>query len=530
MAPESRQISITRAAGAVSIATAISRVLGLAREMTIAALFPKAATDAFFTAFRIPNLLRDLLAEGALSAAFLPTYADLLEKQGRREAFRLASSVVNGLLIVTGLFALSVVLFARLYALSLASGFDAETIELTALLARIMAPFLTAVAIAAVLMGIGNAHGRFFVPALAPALFNVGVLAGGWLIAPWLEARGWPGVTGLAAGAVLGGLLQLAIQFPGVIREGFTWRPVLALADPAVRRVMGRMAPATFGVAATYINVVVDNQMASYYGSGPVSYLFYAFRLWMLPIGVFGVAIATANLAGVARDAARGDSARFRETLATSVRLTLLLTVPAAAALAAIGRPIVATIYERGEFTADMTAATAFVLALYAVGLPGYALVKVFVPTFYALGDPWTPVKISAGVVALKIGLNVVFAWQLGYPGLALATGVAAIVNAGLTGSLLVRRAGSLRGLGVGRAGVVACVSSLAMVAAVLATGRALDALAPFESLPHELARMAGLAVQIAAGLLVVAAFVRASGLPEAARLSALLGRRGGRR
>ncbi len=525
-----RTISIARAAGAVSVATGISRVLGLAREMTIASLFTRSATDAFFTAFRIPNLLRDLLAEGALSAAFIPTFAETLEKRGREQAFRLASSVINAVLVMTGVFALSVVLFARTYALLLASGFTDASLDLTATLARYMSPFLITMSVAAVLMGMANAGGRFFIPALAPALFNVGVLAGGWLIAPWMEQLGWPRVTGLAIGAVLGGMCQLAVQVPGVRAEGYTYQLVLAWRDPAFRQVMTRMAPAVIGVAATYVNVVADNQLASYYGAGPVSYLFYAFRLWMLPIGLFGVAISTANLAGVARDAARGDRARFRRTLATSIRLTLLLTVPAAAALATLGVPIVRVIYQHGKFTPQMTEATALVLAMYAVGLPAYALIKVFVPTFYALGDPWTPVRIAATVVLLKLALNLVFAWPgrplvpEGYPGLALATGVAACVNASWIGRRLVEKSGSLRGHGIGKTVVVTLAATAAMVAVTQALGRVAGTMTPDTGL---VAAMAGLAGQIAAGVGVVGAVVTWAGLPESERLRAMLARFG---
>ncbi|RMG44791.1 MAG: murein biosynthesis integral membrane protein MurJ [Acidobacteria bacterium] len=518
----SRHPSIARAAGAVSLATGMSRVLGLAREMTMAALFTRAETDAFIAAFKIPNLLRDLLAEGALSSAFVPTYAETLERRGRAAAFRLASSVLNALAVVTGLFALTVIAFARWYALSVAYWFPAEKLELTARLGQIMSPFLVTVSLAAVLMGLGNVHGRFFVPALAPALFNVGVLAGGWLLAPRLAEHGWPAVTGLAAGAVLGGLLQLAAQIPGVARDGYRHRAVLDLSDPAFRQIMARLAPAMFAVAATYLNVLVDNQLASYFGEGPVSYLFFAFRLWMLPIGLFGVAIATANLAGVSRDLARNDRDRFRSTLATSIRMTLLLTVPAAAALIALGVPIVRVVYEHMRFGPADTRATAEVLALYAVGLPGYALVKVFVPTFYALKDPWTPVRISASVVLVKIALNFAFIGPLAYGGLALATGIAAWVNAAWTGFRLRQMSGPLAGLSVGRAATTALLSSAAMVAATLAVGRLGAWACPDRGF---VGQAAVLALQIAVGLAVVGAGVLVSGLPEATRLRAAAGR-----
>jgi putative peptidoglycan lipid II flippase len=521
----SRRPSIARAAGSVAIATALSRVLGVAREMTISHRFPTFATDAFIAAFRIPNLLRDLLAEGALSAAFIPVFSELAERRSWRDAYRLASSVLNALAIVTGLVALSIVLFARWYALSVASGFPPDQLALTAWLGRLMAPFVVTVALAATLMGMANVRGRYFVPALAPALFNVGVLTGGWLLAPWLERNGWPGVTGLAVGAVLGGGLQLVAQFAALRGSGFRHAWLVDWREPALRQVLARLAPAALGVAATYLNVLVDTQVASHYGPGPVSYLFFAIRLWMLPIGLFGVAISTANLAGVARDAARGDRGAFRATLATSVRLTLLLTVPSAVGLVLLARPIVRVVYQHGLFGPEDAAATAWLLALYAVGLPGYALVKVFVPTLYAMGRAWSPVIAAIGVIALKIVLFFgVLGPAMGYAGLALATGIAALANAAWTGRLLVRHAGRLAGLAVTRAAVTGCGASAAMAIVVWATGAGLRALWPSAAWWPSALR---LAPQIAVGIAVVGIIVALSGLPEGRRVAGWLGRRG---
>ncbi|NJN64650.1 MAG: murein biosynthesis integral membrane protein MurJ [Acidobacteria bacterium] len=413
--------SVARAALAVSVATALSRLLGVAREMTISHRFPAAQTDAFVAAFRVPNLLRDLLAEGALAAAFVPIFATALAARGRDAVFRVANGVLSALLVLSGIIALALIVGAELYARAVAPGFASEGLALTALLARLMAPFLVTVSLASTLMGMANVRGRFFVPALSPALFNVGMLACAWLLAPVLEGRGYPGVLALALGAVVGGFLQLAVQVPSVTGWGYRPRWILSLRDDDTRAILARLAPAAFGVAATYVNVIIDTQVASHFGTGPVSHLFFAMRLWMLPIGVIGVGLATANLAAVAADAARGDLGRVRATVASSLRVALLLVVPAAVALIALGRPIVRVVYQHGLFDEAAAAATAAVLAGYAVGLPGYVIVKVLVPTLYALRDTRTPVLIAGVSILVKLGLTLALVPRWGVPGLALA-------------------------------------------------------------------------------------------------------------
>lgn len=508
---------IARAAVAVALATGMSRLLGLVREASIAHLFPTCQTDAFWAAFRIPNVLRDLLAEGALAAAFLPIFAEVNARKGREAAFRLINGTLNGLLLITGLFALSILLFSKGYALSVASGFSEPKLALCALLARVMSPFLTLLALAAVLAGMSNLEGRFFIPAAAPALFNVGVLAGAWWLAPWFEKAGYPGVTGLAAGAVLGGLMNLGTQIPGVHQSGFRYRPVLDFSDPALRRLLARLVPALLGVGATYLNVVLDNQIASRFGDGPVSLLSYALRLWLLPVGLIGVALSTANLAGVSRDAALGDMVQFKKTLATSIRINLLLTIPAAVALAFLSSPIVRVVYQRGRFGVEETETCALLLTLYAIGLPGYTFVKLFVPTLYALHRPWIPVVIAGLVVGLKIPTNVLlWHWRLDFSFLALTTGLAALLNGFLTGAVLFRTIGFPRGEGIGRAAGIGCIASVAMVGVTWAVGRLGVALIPGEDWGRSAVR---LGCQIAAGLLLVALSIRWSGLPEVARM-----------
>ncbi len=514
-----RLSSVARAAGAVALATGLSRVLGLAREMTLSHRFPAHETDAFIAAFRVPDLLRNLLAEGARAAAFIPVFAALLARRGPDAAFRLAASILNTLMLAGGALALLVIAFARGYATLLAPGFDAEGLALTAWLGQLMSPFLLTVGLSATLIGMAQVRGRFFVPALAPALFNVGVLIGGWGLAPWLESRGLPGVTGMALGALLGGVLQLALQMPGARSAGYrhSWR--MGVRDEDTRRVLGRLLPATLGIGALYLHLLIDTHLASHFGTGAVSYLFYAIRIWMLPIGLFAVAIGTVNLAGTSVDAARGDMGGVRKTLATSLRMTLLFAMPAALGIILLADQIVRVVYQHGLFAPSDTLATALVLFVYAIGLPGYALVKVLVPTFFALDDAWAPARIAIGCVVLKVLLSLLVLKGSGdFLGLPLVTSFAMLMQAAWAWLLLRVRVGSLDGLRVGRAFLMAIASCMLVGLIVPAVRSGVDALLPgYGWGPSALRLLAA----ILAGVLPCALVVSLSGLPEAEWLRA---------
>lgn len=465
--------SLLRSAGMMSLAITLSRLTGLLREVTIANRFSTSETDAFWAAFRIPNLLRELLAEGSLNAAFVPVYAEVERSQGVAAAFRLANSVLSVLMIVTGLFGLSIWLFPEDYVYSISSGFDAEKLRLAAITTQFLAPFLLFLSSAAVLMGMANVRGRYFLPAAASACFNLMMVASALWLPGIFESNGIPPVACLGFGSMLGGALQLLVQYPSVYGEGFRFRLVFDRVGGAMWKVISRMGPAVIGVAATYINTLVDTQIASHYGDGPVSYLTYAFRIWLLPIGLFGVAISTVNLTHVSRDAAAGDMSAFRNSLAQSLRMTLLLNVPAAAGLALLAQPIVGVIYQHRSFGPSDTAATAPLLALYALGLPAYALIKLYVPTLYALGRSWLPIAVSIGVIGAKAISNA-WMWQRGwdYSFLALTTAIAACLNAAITGWLLRREIGGLKGLGIGKTVTKIGVAMLAMSALCYLTSR----------------------------------------------------------
>ena len=433
--------SVARNAGIISIAVMASRVLGLVRDQVFAVLFGAGLQyDAFLTAFRIPNLLRDLFAEGALSAAFVTTFTQVQETKGEQEAFRLSNRVATALMLLLGVICIAGWIFAPAIVYLLAPGFfDVPgKADLTIQLTRIMIPFLLLIALAAKAMGILNARHNFAVPAIAPVFFNLGSVLGGLFLGFAVGTYlGLSPIEGMAFGTLLGGFLQFAVQWPSLRRAGFRYRPMLSFTDPGVRQIMRLMGPAIIGTAAVQINVFVNTNFASsiidpatgVVANGPVSWLSYAFRFMQFPIGVFGVAIATATLPPLSRSTAHQDYGGFRQTLGHALTLVFLLCVPSAVGLAVLGRPIVALIFEHGRFTAFDTVQTGNALAAYSIGLAGYAAVKVLSPAFYALGDARTPMLISLVSIAVNYGINFLLVGPLGHVGLAFSTSTVALVN-----------------------------------------------------------------------------------------------------
>jgi putative peptidoglycan lipid II flippase len=449
-----------------------SRVLGLLRDMVFARYFGAGDTmDAFNVAFRIPNLVRDLFAEGAMSAAFIPTFTRYLTERGRADAWRLGNLVITALVLATGLVVIAGMLGARPLTTLFAAQY-AEVpgkLELTTTLTRVMFPFLTLVAVAAACMGMLNALRHFFIPALSPAMFNVGMIVCALLV-PWLPGWGLSPAIALAAGALLGGILQAVVQWPSLWREGYRFRFQMALNDPGLREILTLMVPGTLGLAAVQINQFVNTVLATGEGTGAVSWLNYAFRLMYLPIGVFGVSIATAALPTISSHAAHGDTTAMRATLSSGLRLMFMLNVPATVGLIALARPIVQVIFERGAFTSADTAATAAALMFYAPGLVGYSAVKLATPTFYALRDSRTPVVVSVLSVLVNVGLNLTLVQVLGYRGLALGTALSAVLNATLLLVFLRRRLGGLDARRILVALIKISVASGIMAGAVVAT------------------------------------------------------------
>lgn len=438
---------MTRAAGLIGSATMASRILGLVREQVLAHAFGAShQMDAFNVAFRLPNLVRDLFAEGAMTAAFVPTFSRTLARDGKDAAWTLGRRAITALLAMTSVIALLGIVLAEPMTRAFAGEF-AEVpgkFELTVRLTRLMFPFLPLVAVSVAAMGMLNALGRFFVPALAPATFNVASIAGILLLVPLMPSLGLEPVTALAIAVLAGGLAQVLLQWPQLRAEGFRFSPEFAPRDPGLREILLLMGPGTLGVAATQFNVYVNTVLATSQQPGAVSWLNYAFRILYLPIGLFGVSIASASLPLISQHAAREDTVAVRQTVSHAMRLILALTVPASVGLLVLAAPIVRLIFERGRFLPSDTEAVAIALMAYAPGLVGYSAVKVLSPTFYALRDSRTPVIISVTAVLMNATLSLALVRPFGYVGLPLGTALASLLNAGLLLVLLRRRIGGI--------------------------------------------------------------------------------------
>jgi putative peptidoglycan lipid II flippase len=496
---------LARSVGVISIATMTSRLLGVAREAVLAWTFGAGKEmDAFNVAFKIPNLLRDLFAEGAMTAAFLPTFTRTLSTQGRDAAWRLGSLVINSLLLVTGLLVIIGIVFAFPITSAIAPRFadSPGKLELTTSLTRIMLPFLTTVAVAVAMMGMLNALHRFFIPALSPAMFNVATILAAVALTPVLIGLGLPGIMSLAIGTLIGGLGQIALQWPALRGLGFRYHAVLDFKNPELREVLRLMVPGTLGLAAVQINVLVNTYLATSQPEGAVSWLNYAFRLMYLPIGLFGVSIATAALPDISRQAVTDDLAAIRRTVSSGLRLMLMLNVPATVGLMVLAEPIVSLLLERGQFRPFDTLQTATALMFYAPGLLGYSAVKIASPTFYSLRDSRTPVIVSMVSVAANLTINLSLVRVMGFRGLALGTSLAAMINAGALLWLLSRR---LRGLERGRIAIAFAkitVASVVMGATVHYASSWMQTTFPGRELPWKLLQVFG---AISIGVLTLA-------------------------
>jgi len=487
-----------------------SRILGVVREQVLAALFGAGnAMDAYNVAYRIPNLVRDLFAEGAMSSAFVPTFTRHLTTQGKASAWRLGNLVVNSLMVITACLVIAGIVFAEPLVTLFASAYRGVPgkLELTVFLTRLMLPFLTFVALAAAFMGMLNSLNRFFIPALSPAMYNVATITCALVLVPLMPGVGLPAITAIAIGSLLGGVAQLALQWPALRSEGFRYRPILDWRDESLRRVLVLMGPGTIGLAATQVNVFVNTVLATGQGTGAVSWLNYAFRLMYLPIGLFGVSIATVTLPAVSRHAARHDEGAARTTIADGLSLMLMLNVPATVGLVVLATPIVRVIFERSAFTPADTAATAAAVQFYAIGLVGYSIVRIASPVFYALGQNRTPVMVSVATVLVNALLNVVLVRVMGFRGLALGTSIAALFNAALLMFFLRRRLHGIEGGRVAGSLVRIGIASALMGIAAMATDAAAGVWLAGGGLVPQIARLAA-TIGVALGVLSAAAYV----------------------
>ena len=424
-------MNLLRALATVSSMTLLSRVLGFARDFFIARAFGAGfATDAFFVAFRIPNLLRRLFAEGAFSQAFVPILAEYKNRQGADDTRRLIDAVSTALGLALALTAVLGAALAPFIVYVTAPGFaaDADKFALTVRLLRITFPYILFISLVALAAAILNTWNRFAVPAFTPVLLNVSFIVGAAFAAPWFD----PPVLALAWAVFAGGVLQLAFQLPFLARVGMLPRWRLDLRHPGVTRVLKLMAPAVFGVSIAQISLVINTIFASFLVSGSVSWLYYADRLMEFPAGVLGVAVGTILLPSLSKHHADGSVAEYSRLLDWGLRVTLLLAVPAAAALAVLAMPLITTLFHYGRFGEHDAWMTRQALIAYSIGLTGMILVKILAPGFYARQNVVTPVKIGVFTLVATQAMNLAFIGTLRHAGLALAIGLGACLNAAL--------------------------------------------------------------------------------------------------
>jgi putative peptidoglycan lipid II flippase len=506
----SGKAQIVRAAGLVMALFVASRALGLVREMVISHQFGTSGElDAYLAAFRLPDILFQLVAGGALASAFIPTYAAVRTQTGERRAWRLFSAVTNLVLILTtALGSVAVLLAPWLVRTLIAPGFDAPRQALTSDLMRLMLVTPVVFGLSGVIMGVLNARQHFLLPALAPILYNLGIIAGAVMLAPSM------GVRGLAVGVVVGSLGHLLVQVPGLARHGLRWTATLGLQNAGVHEVGRLMLPRVLGLAAVQINFLVNTILSSGLVAGSLAALNFAWLLMLLPQGVFAQSVATAAFPTFSTQVARGQRAEMRSALAATLRAILYLAVPAAVGLIVLRVPLVQLIFQRGAFTESSTEMVTWALALFALGLPAHSVVEIVVRAFYAMHDTKTPVVVGVAVMGLNVGLSLALlrvfeavGW-MPHGGLALSNSLATTVEMAV---LLVLVRGRVEGLEGRRAAGSLVRIGLASAAMGLVAGVAAQFLDGYGVLlSGGLAMVAGVVVYVGVSLALGAAEPRA--------------------
>ncbi len=510
----SEKRNIARAAGVLGFATIVSRIMGMVRDMVVSRLFGAGfATDAFFAAFQIPNMLRRFFAEGALTSAFVPTFSEWYTQKGERETRDLANVCFTLLTIVMAGITLLGILFSPQIVHLMFPGFRAEPskVELTVFLNRLMFPYIFFISLVALCMGILNTVRHFFTPAISTVFLNLSMI----FCALFLHGRFQVPITALAVGVLLGGILQLLLQLPTLHRKGFALRPRFDFHHPAVRKITLLMGPSVFGVGVYYLNITVGNILASLLPQGSVSYLYYAQRLFEFPQGIFTVSVAQAVLPSMSRQAAAGETTEMKESLAFGLRLTLFITIPATAGLLVCSTPIFSLLFMGGAFDYVKAEKCAQALVYYSLGLSVVALVRVIVPAFYALKDTKTPVYTAFIAFVLNVCFSLLLMRPLLHGGLALATTLSSLCNLVLLVHFLRKKVGPFGGRGVALAGVKALFASLPMVAVVYWAMGLVD----WSLSGHKLVKAAALGGAVAAGIgvfLLVAHLLRSEEAGEA--------------
>ena len=456
--------SVVKSAGVIGIATFSSRILGFVRDMVLARVFGATpAADAFFIAFRIPSLLRELFAEGSMSSAFIPVFTEYRTTRSKQDAWELASAVFTTLMTIVTFVTIVGMVAAPWLVQLLAPGFqeNPDKLALTTLLARIMFPYLLFVSLAALAMGILNSVRAFAAPAFSPLFLNVFIIVGALFVSPLLQEP----IIGVAVGVVAGGAAQFAMQIPSLKLRGLLFGFRFEPGHPGLRRIGTLMVPSLLGLSVTQVNLTVSTVLGSFFTGGP-TYLFYGMRLIQFPLGIFGVALAMAILPTLSSQAARGALDELRTTLGFGLRMILFIIVPAMVGLILLRTPIVHLFFEHGSFTAQDTAATAFVVLCYAIGLWAFGGVRIIVAAFYSLQDTKTPAISAAVAVAANIVFSLLLMRPLGAAGLAFATALAAMVNGSILVAVLNRRLGGVEWGTVGRSSLRVAIACIPMAMA----------------------------------------------------------------
>lgn len=444
----SENANVARAAGIVGTATLLSRIFGYIRDMVIAGLFGAGLmTDVFIAAFRVPNLLRRLFGEGSLAVSFIPVFSEYLTNQGTAEAHRLAGAAIRLLVLALAVLTILGIIFAPWIVRALAYGFidTPEKFSLTVSLTRIMFPYVFFIGMVALFMGILNVYGHFTAPALAPVLLNLAMIGSVLAVTRFTpDPVFW--VYGLAFGVVIGGVLQLLLQLPFLLRKGVTFWRSSKVYHPGLRKIALMFLPATFGAAVLQINTLVGNLLASFQPEGSISYLYFADRLVQFPLGVIGISTATAVLPAFSRQAAASDTSAIRDTFAYAINMVLFIIIPAMVGLIVLREPIVALLFQRGAFSAVAAQLTADALLYYAVGLWAFATLRIVAAALYAQQDARSPVRCAVISIVANLFLGVGLAGPMGHSGIALALSLSAMVNLALLLMALRKRLGALGG------------------------------------------------------------------------------------
>ncbi len=513
--------SILKAAGILGSATILSRIMGMVRDMVTSWLFGAGmATDAFFGAFQIPNMLRRFFAEGALTSAFVPIFSETLVQEGKERARELANLSFTLLFIVTSLVTIIGILFSPVIVGIMFPGYASVPgkFDLTVLLNRVMFPYLFFISLVALAMGILNTVRHYFTPAISTVFLNISMILCALLLRPFFD---YP-ITALAVGVLAGGFIQLIMQIPVLWRLGFPLKPAFSLNDPALRRIALLMLPATLGVGVYYLNITVGNILASLLPEGSVSYLYYAQRLFEFPQGVFTVSVAQAVLPTMSRQAAEGDLEAMKDSLNYGVRLTLFVTIPALVGLALCSTPLMSLLFMGGRFDYQMAMQSANALVCYSAGLSFVALVRVLAPAFYAMKDTRTPVLTAFVSFVINLLLSLWLMGPLLHGGLALASSISALANMMLLFLFLRRKAGFLGGSRMFKTAITSITASIPMGLAVWYCCGLVDWSMPGEKLLKSFAVMATVTLAV----LVYSASSRLLGSEESIEFSNILKRR----